>query len=129
MILSLQARTNKNLKGVFPMRRSDLRKVYTGVLVGAGAEAISIWILIISELDSTKSPVKLNPMTLAATFKTTQEKIQKGIKKLLETRLLVHVKGHTYLAPGSKDYGVGYRENRREYMKKYMKARRQKMSL
>lgn len=103
-------------------------------MVGSGPTVFAVWAYVIA--NAYDSIVELNPTLLAAILGTTYEDIEKALTFLTspdphsrnqehEGRRLIHRTAFAYFVPSWEKYdAIRNEEERREYMKEYMRERR-----
>lgn len=109
--------------------------MYTGSMFGAGPVVFAVWGYAIANA-SRKGEVELNPKLLAAILGCTAEEVEAAIAVLAapdpgsrstvaEGRRLVQEGAYLYCLPTYENYrSLRTAEDRREYMRDYMRNRR-----
>lgn len=115
-------------------------RVFTGSMFGSGPTVFAVWAYVIA---NTKPPgaVELNPRLLASCIGTSTEDIKHAIEFLCSSdaessnhdedgRRLVHLKAFEYQVVSFDKYReMRSTEDRREYMREYMRKRRKQHGL
>ena len=111
--------------------------MYEGSMVGAGPVVFAVWGYCIAKAD-LDGTVLLNPQLLAPIIGTSRVEIDQAMKYLQEPdehsknpehdgRRLLHQTGHLYFVVSHEHYrNMKNNEERREYMRGYMRERRKK---
>jgi hypothetical protein len=120
-----------------PMYGKIFGSCFEGSMCGAGPVVFSVWAYCIAKADKDGT-VLLNPMVLAAIIGTGKDDVQLAIDFLTssdsrsknsehEGRRLLHQTGHLYFLVSHAQYqGIKSGEDRREYMREYMRRKREK---
>jgi hypothetical protein len=111
--------------------------MYEGSMVGSGPLVFAVWGYCIAKAD-IDGTVLLNPALLAPVIGTSTESIRQAVDFLQqpdehsknpdhEGRRLLHQSGHLYFVVSHEIYrGMKSNEDRREYMREYMRTKRSK---
>jgi hypothetical protein len=111
--------------------------MYEGSMVGAGSHVFAVWGYCIANADPDAHTVRLNPKLLSSIIGDTEERINEAISYLSspdkdsqctdeEGRRLLNTSGMEYLVVSHCHYReIKNGHDRREYMRKYMKKRRE----
>ena len=109
--------------------------LYEGSMVGSGPVVFAVWGYCIAKAD-VDGTVLLNPALLAPIIGTSRVEIEAAIQFLRspdehsknpahDGRRLLHQSGHQYFVVSHEAYrGIKNNEERREYMREYMRKRR-----
>jgi hypothetical protein len=110
--------------------------MYTGSMIGAGADVFAVWGYVIAHLHRASATVELNPAYLAAVIGSTKEAMQRAVERLCapdqesrspleEGRRLVREGQFLYRVVNAKKYaGMRDEDDRRVYQAEWARTKR-----